>query len=898
MFYIHILLAAHKSHPILRDDCGALCLLLIACQEEGTVYADDIQYLRSRALRLFGSSFQENHSGNHPGDSIIAAADSLVSMVRNAWAAEKEARNSSVYSPLPWSSMSRAEYCASQGKNPQRNVMSLCSLLRSAKTPHIASPSAERKFNITYEEIVHAADFTAICIPDMPWLGGPHDGYPPHTTLSEYTSIRWPATRSIWDNQALWQGAMTFGVLEAITMTRISESDLLYEGSDGHSVFVGRRVSRLFVHWIHHVLCDDVQLSRKRAKHCAELLSRALLALDEVVATGGGGVFPHDPRKWMADPNLGSILCSIATTLQVFIDVSRTLPGGREAVRINDISGSISVGTATLTYIQRMVAKGWCPKHLNFKPLLWLAYANTLPPPIRDSPDEHLTCTKSRCTLHSIDTSQYTGRHRTPDCLCDHLLPPISAVSHFISNQKIPAITYENGKLIVRVSDNIPYVAISHVWADGLGSTSEKGLPTCQIEHIAGLANQLLSNEPAAFWVDSLCVPEKKDLRKSAIRMMAETYRRASKVLVFDAGIRTLCSTSSPPEENLFRISTSGWMQRVWTLQEALLAQDLFFELANEETVSARQLYRDSAKRRTYWRDKRWAKYDVLSATLNATGGLGILLRGHPSSASPYSSGEITALLSGRTTSKPEDESVAVAGLLGIDAGALLNHHDNASRVREFYSAVRTIPAAILFAGSIQRLSCAPFRWSPRSLTDIGVLSSGDELGDATCSNEAGLTMNRALEVLYFSEPVTIDDFFQNPVELLVNTALDDKFYSVLREFTTVKRSEVAISQFNAMLAYPKTFSSPLGTPLFHSNVICVNMIKDANLAEGSLDITESLQEPCVVAYGFMASISDGKNTRSLLQRSSNRSQRNQDGLRSYKITREAQYFRCRVTVT
>ena len=71
---------------------------------------------------------------------------------------------------------------------------------------------------------------------------------------------------------------------------------------------------------------------------------------------------------------------------------------------------------------------------------------------------------------------------------------------------------------------------------------------------------------------------------------MAETHRSADGVLVLDAGIRTLCSSSRPLEENLLRITTAAWAQRVWTLQEALLAKALHFEFSDGELVSARHL--------------------------------------------------------------------------------------------------------------------------------------------------------------------------------------------------------------------------------------------------------------------------------------------------------------------
>ncbi|KAI0651222.1 hypothetical protein C8Q79DRAFT_20646 [Trametes meyenii] len=47
---------------------------------------------------------------------------------------------------------------------------------------------------------------------------------------------------------------------------------------------------------------------------------------------------------------------------------------------------------------------------------------------------------------------------------------------------------------------------ISHVWADGMGSTTEDGLPMCVIKWISGLITTLLPDTDV-FWMDSLSHP-------------------------------------------------------------------------------------------------------------------------------------------------------------------------------------------------------------------------------------------------------------------------------------------------------------------------------------------------------------------------------------------------------
>ena len=84
------------------------------------------------------------------------------------------------------------------------------------------------------------------------------------------------------------------------------------------------------------------------------------------------------------------------------------------------------------------------------------------------------------------------------------------------------------------------HTSISHVWVDGLGSSTEEGLHSCQVQRIHELVTWLLPGKPPAFWIDSLCIPKQHDLRKAAIRLMGDTYKNADRVLVLDASIRVL----------------------------------------------------------------------------------------------------------------------------------------------------------------------------------------------------------------------------------------------------------------------------------------------------------------------------------------------------------------------
>ncbi|KAF9262441.1 hypothetical protein L218DRAFT_867422, partial [Marasmius fiardii PR-910] len=317
-----------------------------------------------------------------------------------------------------------------------------------------------------------------------------------------------------------------------------------------------------------------------------------------------------------------------------------------------------------------------------------MAYATNLQPHFQKDHHEHKKCTEDHCTTHNIDTSQYATQHTLPTCHCSFQSPPLSHISQILSSNEIPVVVYHGDTLAVRSAASGPYVAISHVWIDGMGSTTETGLPTCHISHIANFARQFV--EDGAFWVDSLCVPEDKSLRKQAILLMAKTYQHAEAVVVFDKSIHKLCSSSSPVESNFLRVLSSGWMQRVWTLQEALLAKKLYFEFS-DGLFPGDQLLGDEASSSLFER------INPLTAYLPASS-LRYILKPPKEVDSLYNTSKVIGMLQYRTTSKPEDETLAIAGLLNIDISKLLAESDPESRVQTLLLELRTLPTNILFA--------------------------------------------------------------------------------------------------------------------------------------------------------------------------------------------------------
>lgn len=273
--------------------------------------------------------------------------------------------------------------------------------------------------------------------------------------------------------------------------------------------------------------------------------------------------------------------------------------------------------------------------------------------------------------------------------------------------------------------------------------------------------------------MDSLCVPGgRADLRRHAIKLMAQTYRDAAKVLVIDEGTRSLCGPGVTWQDALFRICTSGWSRRIWTLQEGLLARELYFEFKHgpvdiEETFGIKK-HRPFLLGNTPSTVHEPTPVHPMAAacTPSISPQLSVQRSGLCGSYAPLLGfrakswqssrvfrdvplDEVIALLAMRRTSKAEDETVAIAGLLPLDIEALLGINGPDAAQQECLLRLRTIPRSLVMETS-NRLDLPGFSWAPRSLTMvIGAVNTGTGL----CTEECFLA---EFAVLSFEQPIPV----------------------------------------------------------------------------------------------------------------------------------------------
>ena len=168
-------------------------------------------------------------------------------------------------------------------------------------------------------------------------------------------------------------------------------------------------------------------------------------------------------------------------------------------------------------------------------------------------------------------------------------------IGHILKRGKVPAVEVKSkhdgasAALNVRQgSADEPFVAIPHVWADGLGNMQGNALPACSLQRIAALVNELPREEdteesPMPFWIDSICVPvSPPDLKQLAMAHLREPYMFASHVLVLDRTIEMIHSAELNFIDVMAYLTCSNWIGRLWTIQEGRLGKRVWFQFQDQ----------------------------------------------------------------------------------------------------------------------------------------------------------------------------------------------------------------------------------------------------------------------------------------------------------------------------
>ena len=430
---------------------------------------------------------------------------------------------------------------------------------------------------------LHADQTKVPYVCNKPYDGGPFLTYPVREG-KDYVS---PAASSspgqlpFWQHEKLhptpkeelesfFQTWLFFGLIHEILADLCSPQDFIRASQEAtEKVLSTSNLISITETWISKVVSGDIVATYDHLAECLRITFAALRAVN---------------------PAFGQrIKLSIASTAEVLGYAVNKAFHIENMARDNKCPAAWRALIDDASWAESMRAAGWCPSQIfvlcqGALSIQSLYYFSALRQP--ESPSRHQSCSERKCTAYQNNHDKYTTQHCNSDCKCEELSVNVGAVEAILLKAQIPLLRVVPGQLladldleIISSQPDSQYVALSHVWADGLGNPSANALPRCQLLRLQKLLQW--SNMPRdsgdndqelLLWCDTLCCPVKpSEAKDRALLQMKRTYRDATMVLVLDASLQLCDSDPSTPEEMCARISSCGWTRRLWTLQEGTL---------------------------------------------------------------------------------------------------------------------------------------------------------------------------------------------------------------------------------------------------------------------------------------------------------------------------------------
>ncbi|KAG7103635.1 hypothetical protein HYQ44_017723 [Verticillium longisporum] len=261
------------------------------------------------------------------------------------------------------------------------------------------------------------------------------------------------------------------------------------------------------------------------------------------------------------------------------------------------------------------------------------------------------------------------------------------------------------------------FIAISHVWADGMGNPAANTLPLCRILEIQRLVNELPkrnrdNQDNTPFWIDTLCVPRgPRDLRRIALGQLRKPYEQAADVLVLDSYLRRQISEGRTTSELLAVIALCPWSHRLWTFQEGRIPrQPAYVWFSFQDAVIDLSSRLRTPEPNFPTRAARTVSLRLLLGHQQTRASAGLLPDEHLHHPSV-----LRQVLAGRRTSRSEDEALCISTLLNLapDVADKIICSAGEARMAAIWDHLPTIPVGIAFSKSTKKLNISGFRWAP-----------------------------------------------------------------------------------------------------------------------------------------------------------------------------------------
>ncbi|KAI1750278.1 hypothetical protein F4782DRAFT_509859 [Xylaria castorea] len=331
-------------------------------------------------------------------------------------------------------------------------------------------------------------------------------------------------------------------------------------------------------------------------------------------------------------------------------------------------------------------------------------------------------CTTDGCAARKFQDTTYSTKHADGCDGCHDVVADPQQLAVILESGQIPLILSIDDEdesetiTLVEAEADMAYVAISHVWSDGLGNVQRNSIPWCQLRRLSRLTRSLIDDNSnlILFWLDTICVPPdsaKMDrAQAAALGKMRAVYENATVVLVLDSWLFNTPIQNKPHLEVLVMIFVCPWNTRLWTYQEGALPRSLYFQFSDKAydlDQGIRQLT---------------TNIDLVSriTMVPSLSAIYFDLRGFKNRSSTEDKlGAIASAFKSRVTSVAEDEPICIATLLGLDA-EVIALTEPSRRMEVLWKMIPIVPWWVAFSGlpthDVQGLHWAPLSFLQRPL--------------------------------------------------------------------------------------------------------------------------------------------------------------------------------------
>jgi hypothetical protein len=424
-----------------------------------------------------------------------------------------------------------------------------------------------------------------------------------------------------------------------------------------------------------------------------------------------------------------------------------------------------------------MVERGWCPKQVAYLTeslhveCLYMISRISRP----DPQFQHSQACAVDCVVNKVDRETYRTKHVCQDGSCANATADQVESLAILRAGHLPLVSncdyYQRSTIELLDSQRaVKYVAISHVWSHGLGNPHANSLPRCQLARLGRMVADLYPDGegPVPYWIDTLCVPtHPPEARALAILNLRKTYQEADRVLVVDAYLERVDSSTLLVPEIALYIICSTWLTRLWTLQEGALARSLHFQFA-DRIVDLGQI--ENSLRH----DKSAEEFSsLLGALINYR---------HANYEGMHipAAGLIQFLhasVRNRSTSYATDEALCLATLAGLRMEDIAHFTGEEDRMYQFWQLLRPTPSMMAFWTG-PRLKTPGRRWAPATLRGNLDLRLDQRKAAEEEQNEMENIFSEQ-GLLLHAPGLLIDEDIEQKARFLVAPTLDNVIFDV-----------------------------------------------------------------------------------------------------------------------